>query len=74
METRFQSLIDGGVTLIFVLKVLFFSLAVSLIPIATVLDDRPAPRSRMSTETQGLVRMFLVIFLIEAASLVGNYA
>jgi len=65
---------DAAVSLIFALKVVFFSLAVSLIPIATVLDDRPSPASRMSAETQGLVRMFLVIFFIEAASLVGNYA
>jgi phospholipid/cholesterol/gamma-HCH transport system permease protein len=65
---------EPAVSIIFVLKVFFFSLAVSLIPIATVLDDRPGPPSRMSAETHGLVRMFLVIFFIEAASLVGNYA
>jgi len=63
-----------AVSLIFVLKIVFFSIAVTLIPIASVLDDRPRAATRMSAEMQGLVRMFIVIFLIEAASLAGNYA
>jgi phospholipid/cholesterol/gamma-HCH transport system permease protein len=61
------------VAMIFALKTLFFSLAVSLIPIASVLYDVPRPRARTSAELQALVRTFLVIVLIEAASLVGNY-
>ncbi len=64
---------DPAVSLIFVMKVLFLSMAVSLIPIASVLNEPPAPQARTSAELQGLVRMFLVILLIEAASLVGNY-
>jgi phospholipid/cholesterol/gamma-HCH transport system permease protein len=60
-----------AVALIFLLKILLMSLAVSLIPVASVLYD--AGRSRTSVEMRGLVRMFLVILLIEAASLVGNY-
>lgn len=64
---------DAGVALIFVLKILFFALAVALIPVASVLYDRPHPRLGTSTELQGLVRMFLLLLLIEAASLVGNY-
>jgi phospholipid/cholesterol/gamma-HCH transport system permease protein len=62
-----------AVSMIFVLKILFFSFAVSLIPIASVLYDRPRSQSAMSAELQGLVRMFLVILLIEGISLVGNY-
>ncbi len=62
-----------AVALIFVLKIVFFALAVALIPIASVLYDRPHPRVGTSTELQGLVRMFLLILLIEAVSLVGNY-
>jgi phospholipid/cholesterol/gamma-HCH transport system permease protein len=62
---------NPAVSLIFALKIFFFGLTVALMPIASVLDD--TPRERTSAELQGLVRMFLVILLIEAASLVGNY-
>jgi phospholipid/cholesterol/gamma-HCH transport system permease protein len=65
-----------AVTLIFALKVLFLSAAVSLIPLASAmqaLHGALRPPSRASAELQSLVRMFLVILLIEAASLVGNY-
>jgi phospholipid/cholesterol/gamma-HCH transport system permease protein len=64
---------EPEVALIFVLKILLMSLAVSLIPIASVLYDSGRARARTSVEMRGLVRMFLVILLIEAASLVGNY-
>ncbi|HEX6362589.1 MAG TPA: ABC transporter permease [Albitalea sp.] len=63
-----------AVALIFVLKVVFMSLAVSLIPVASALYERPRPQMRTSVELQALVRMFIVILLIEAASLAGNYA
>jgi phospholipid/cholesterol/gamma-HCH transport system permease protein len=49
-----------GVSLIFALKIVFLSATVALMPIASVLVEGP-------------VRMFLLILLIEAASLVGNY-
>ena len=61
-----------SVTLIFGLKLLALSLAVAWIPMATVLQAA-ARRSRASIELQGLVRLALVVLLIEAASLVGNY-
>jgi len=61
------------VSLIFGLKIVFFGVAVALIPIASVLDDAPSMRARMSAELRGLLRMFLIIVIIEAASLVGNY-
>lgn len=64
---------NPAVTLIFVLKTLFFSLAVSLIPMATSLQDLPRPRSRTSVELQVLVRMFALVLLVEVVSLVGNY-
>jgi hypothetical protein len=38
-----------------------------------VLQDHPPGRLRTSAELQSLVRLFVVILLIEAASLVGNY-
>jgi phospholipid/cholesterol/gamma-HCH transport system permease protein len=61
------------VTLIFGLKTLCFSLAVSLIPAGTALQDLPRKLSRASVEMQGLIRMFAVLVLVEVASLVGNY-
>lgn len=72
---------DPGVTMILVLKTLFFSLAVSLIPMSTafhvdVTESVPVPvrsRSKAATELAGMVRLFSVILLIEVASLIGNY-
>lgn len=69
----FGQVFSPAVSLIFVLKTLFFSLAVSLIPMASGLYDKADSGSRASTELRGLVRMFAVILLIEVASLVGNY-
>lgn len=63
---------DPAVSLIFGLKIVLFGVTVALLPIASVLDA--APRRRTIGELRGLVRMFLVIVLIEAASLIGNYA
>ena len=62
-----------GVALIFVLKTFFLALAVGLIPIATVLFEGARTQLRLSAELQGLVRLFTVVLLIEAASLIGNY-
>jgi phospholipid/cholesterol/gamma-HCH transport system permease protein len=64
---------EPAVAVIFVLKIFLTSLAVSLIPVASVLYDARRSSSRTSVEMRGLVRMFLVILLIEAASLIGNY-
>ena len=61
------------VTLVFVLKTLFLSLAVAVIPIGSALYDTPERRSRSSAEIRVLVRLFLVILLIEVISLAGNY-
>jgi phospholipid/cholesterol/gamma-HCH transport system permease protein len=64
---------NPAVSLIFALKIGFFGVAVALVPVATVLGEAPRGGSRTSAELRGLVRMFLLILLIEAASLVGNY-
>ncbi|MBL8348704.1 MAG: ABC transporter permease [Burkholderiaceae bacterium] len=64
---------DPAVSLIFALKVLLLAGAVALIPIASALQAERRPGGWSSAELQSLVRMFLVILLIEAASLVGNY-
>lgn len=60
-------------TLIFVLKTLFFALAVSIIPMASGLNNIEDDGSRESAALQGLVRMFGVLLMMEALSLVGNY-
>ena len=70
----FGHVFNPSVTLIFVLKTLLFSLAVSVIPMASGLYDVEGDGSRESAALQGLVRMFAVLLLLEAASLAGNYA
>jgi phospholipid/cholesterol/gamma-HCH transport system permease protein len=69
----FGHVFNPAVSLIFVLKTFFFSLAVSLIPMASGLYDVEGDGSRESAALQGLVRMFAVLLLLEAASLAGNY-
>ncbi|NMM09871.1 MAG: ABC transporter permease [Polaromonas sp.] len=69
----FGQVFSPAVTLIFVLKTLFFSLTVSLIPMASALYGMRGGSVRTSAEMRGLVRMFALILLIEVASLVGNY-
>jgi len=64
---------NPAVSLILALKVVLLGMAVALVPMAAVLDGVPARRRGASAELAGLVRMFMVILLIEAASLVGNY-
>jgi phospholipid/cholesterol/gamma-HCH transport system permease protein len=63
-----------AVALIFVIKTLLFSLAVSVIPMASGLHDVESRGSRESAALQGLVRMFAVLLVLEAGSLAGNYA
>jgi phospholipid/cholesterol/gamma-HCH transport system permease protein len=62
---------DLAVSLGFVLKVLFFSLAVAVVPMAASLEC--ARTDRDSTMQPGAVRLFVVLFLLEASFLVVNY-
>jgi phospholipid/cholesterol/gamma-HCH transport system permease protein len=64
---------DTAVSWVFSLKIVLFGVAVALVPAAAVLDEPPDGRARTSAELRGLVRMFVVILAIEAASLVGSY-
>jgi phospholipid/cholesterol/gamma-HCH transport system permease protein len=64
---------NPAVTLIFGLKTVFFSLAVSLIPMVSSLQEPGADGAQALPELRGLVRMFLLILLIEVVSLMGNY-
>lgn len=69
----FGHVFNPAVSLIFTLKTLFFSLAVSIIPLASGQFELDAGGSRASAALQGLVRMFAVLLLLEVLSLVGNY-
>jgi len=63
---------DLAVTLGFVLKTLLFSLAVAVVPMAANLEAAQQNVSANSVQP-GAVRLFLVLLLIEAASLVVKY-
>lgn len=66
--------LSPAVATIFVMKTLLFGAAVALIPMASVLQDgRLRLHRRNTAELRGLVRMFLAVLVIEAASLAGNY-
>jgi len=69
----FGRIFNPAVSLIFLLKTAFFSLAVSIIPMASGLFDIESGGSRESAALQGLVRMFAVLLVLEMASLAGNY-
>src|SRR5665647_3525862 len=64
----FGHVFNPSVSLIFLLKTLFFSLAVSIIPMASGLYDVEGDGSRESAALQGLVRVFAVLLVLEAAS------
>lgn len=70
---QFGLVFSPAVTLIFVLKTLFFSLAVSLMPMASALYGLGDSGTRTHAQVRGLVRMFVVILLIEVVCLLGNY-
>src|SRR5450830_73749 len=68
---------NPAVALILMLKVIFFSFAVALIPLASSYyqEDAQSRRSRMwaAHGLSEMLRLFTVILLIEVASLMGNY-
>jgi phospholipid/cholesterol/gamma-HCH transport system permease protein len=63
---------DLSVTLGFMLKTLFFSLAVAVVPMAASLEASRKPTA-LETVQPGAARLFLVLLLIEAASLAVKY-
>jgi phospholipid/cholesterol/gamma-HCH transport system permease protein len=69
----FGHVFTPAVSMVFGLKTLFFALAVSIIPMASGLNNVEGDGSRESAALQGLVRMFGVLLVLEAVSLVGNY-
>lgn len=73
----FGQVFSPGVTLVFVVKTMLFSLAVGLIPLASALQAHAAPALASAPPSHpglgGLARMFAVLVLIEMVSLMGNY-
>ncbi len=69
----FGRVFNPAVTLIFALKTVGLAFAVGLLPVASVLYDRPRVRERRSAELRGLVRLFFALLVIEVAALVANY-
>lgn len=61
------------VSLIFSMKTVLFAITVALLPVGNALRDIPRRASRTSVELQGLVQLFVLMLVIEIASLVGNY-
>ena len=64
---------DPVVTVTFVLKTVWFSLAVAVIPLASALQALHETDRESSPMPQGTVRLFLVLLLIEGVSLVIKY-
>jgi phospholipid/cholesterol/gamma-HCH transport system permease protein len=65
-------ILTPAVSMIFVIKILLFSLIVAVLPVGAAMQDwRGATRT--SVELQGLVRMLALLLLVEAVSLIGNY-
>jgi phospholipid/cholesterol/gamma-HCH transport system permease protein len=62
---------EADVVVVFLVKTLLFALAIVLVPLGSALYDDT--RSRISAEVRGLVRLFALLLLIEAASLAANY-
>lgn len=65
-----------AVSLVFVLKTGALALAVSAVPLGSALHGQvsgPHDEAMAGLETQGLVRMFVVMLIVEVAALAGNY-
>ena len=60
---------DPGIAVAFILKTVLFSLAVSIIPIASAMQTSRQFVGTMSSVPKGTVRLFLALVLIEGASL-----
>ena len=69
VSQAFDPLVTAG----FMLKVMFFSLAVAVIPIAASLDAPPEDSDQTAAIPAGTVRLFVALFVIEGLSLVVRY-
>ena len=69
----FGQIFTPTLTLVFVIKTWFFSLAVAIMPLASALYTPVARHRQGGAELGGFARMFAVLLLIEVISLMGNY-
>lgn len=69
------SIFNPAVATILALKILFFSLAVAVIPLASAYEDgTPSGVAGASHGLADMVRLFSMVLLVEVASLMGNYS
>lgn len=61
------------IALIFALKTIAFSLAVSVIPMVTTPRERLAEAMKINADLTRLARLLAVLLLVEVLSLIGNY-
>lgn len=64
---------DPVVSITFIFKTIWFSLVVAVIPTASALQAMAEPAAKSNPLPQGTVRLFLVLMLIEGASLAIEY-
>jgi phospholipid/cholesterol/gamma-HCH transport system permease protein len=64
---------NPSVTIGFILKTIFFGLAVAVIPTAAILEMHRLRRQPSSTVQPGAIRLLFVLLVIEAASLATKY-
>jgi phospholipid/cholesterol/gamma-HCH transport system permease protein len=64
---------DPVIVLIFCLKTLFLSLAVSIIPMVPTPREGEPGAGKFNAEITRLARLLAVVLMIEMVSLVGNY-
>ena len=64
---------NSVVSLIFVLKTAFFSLAVAVVPLAAAAEPDEHGRYVARSEMMEFARLFSVLLMVEIGSLVGNY-
>jgi len=69
----FGQVFAPAVTLVFIMKIVLFALAVAVLPLASALNEPVGQGSRSGAELRGLVRVFAVLLVVEVASLAGNY-
>lgn len=64
---------DPVIALIFALKTLAFSLAVSIIPMVTTPREKIAEAMKINADLTRLARLLAVLLAVEVLSLIGNY-
>ena len=69
----FGRVFSPALSLIFTLKTIAFSLAVSIIPMVTTPREKIAEALKINADLTRLARLLAVLLLVEVLSLIGNY-